>query len=102
MSAEPLVLAHRPPIACRETGVLPDALCGGGQGWGVARANEAIASAADPLSPRVRTHCSEPEGDGCGDADCREVGMGAAVISGVDSPPIFEAPNMFSILWRCL
>src|ERR1700683_4600807 len=39
---------------------------------------------------RVRTHCSEPEGDGCGDADCREVGMGAAVISGVDSPPIFE------------
>src|ERR1700683_1655594 len=53
ISMESMGLAHPPPIARRETGVLPDALCGGGQGWGVARANEAIASAADPLSPRT-------------------------------------------------
>src|SRR5271156_5866373 len=42
-------------------------------------------------STRLRTHRSEPEGDGCGDADCREVGVGAAVVAGVDAPPIFEA-----------
>ena len=34
ISAESMALAHPPPIARRETGVLPDALCGGGQGWG--------------------------------------------------------------------
>lgn len=30
------------PIARRETGVLPDALCGGGPGWGVARTSEFV------------------------------------------------------------
>ena len=42
---------------------------------------------------RLRTHCSQPKYDGCGDADCREVGMGATVVSGVDAPPVFEAPE---------
>ena len=56
----------RPLIARRETGVLPDALCGGGHspskdgrsserpmGGGVARTKEIIACAADPLSRRT-------------------------------------------------
>ena len=50
ISMESMGLAHPPPIARRETGVLTDALCGGGQGWGVVRAKEAIACAAALLS----------------------------------------------------
>jgi len=46
ISMESMGLAHPPPIARRETGVLTDALCGGGQGWGVVRTKEAIACAA--------------------------------------------------------
>ena len=51
--AESMPLAHPPPIARRETGVLPDALCGGGRGWGVARAEEIIECAAALLSRRM-------------------------------------------------
>ena len=39
---ESMALAHPPPIARREAGVLPDALCGGGRGWGVALAREVV------------------------------------------------------------
>jgi hypothetical protein len=39
---------------------------------------------------RVRTHCSGPEEDGSGDADCRQVGVGATIVSGVDATPNFE------------
>ena len=36
---------------------------------------------------------SQPEDDSCGDADCREVGMGATVVSGVDASPVLEPPE---------
>ena len=39
---------------------------------------------------RLRTHCSQPECDGCGDADGREEGMGASVVAGSDAPPVLE------------
>jgi len=32
----------------------------------------------------------EVEGDGCGDADDREEGVGASIAAGRDSPPILE------------
>jgi hypothetical protein len=38
----------RPPIARRETGVLPDARCGGGSGLGVARTLPFFAPARRP------------------------------------------------------
>jgi hypothetical protein len=53
MWIESMALAHPPPIARRETGVLPNALCGGGQEWGVARIAEIIECAIARLSPRT-------------------------------------------------
>jgi hypothetical protein len=60
-----MALAHPPPIARRETGVLPDALCGGAHspsegrafsrtpyGWGVAQTDE-ISECAARLSRRT-------------------------------------------------
>jgi hypothetical protein len=32
----------------------------------------------------------DPEDDGCGDADCGHEGVGASVVAGVDTSPIFE------------
>lgn len=32
----------------------------------------------------------EREGEGCCDADGREEGVGASVVSGCDAPPVFE------------
>ena len=32
----------------------------------------------------------EPEDDGCCDADCGHEGVGAAVIAGMDAPPVLE------------
>ncbi len=32
----------------------------------------------------------DPEDDGCGNADCRQEGMGASVVSGGDAPPVLE------------
>ena len=60
------------------------------------RPNDALAHevmASILIQTRVRTYRSEPEDECCGDADCREVGVGATVVSGVDAPPIFEAPE---------
>ena len=51
--AESMALAHPPPIARRETGVLPDALCGGGRGWGVGRTKEIVECAAALSSRRT-------------------------------------------------
>ena len=42
----------------------------------------------------------EPEDDGGGDADGGHEGVGAAVVAGVDAPPVLDLPNIFSILWR--
>jgi transposase InsO family protein len=36
-----------------------------------------------------------------GDTDCREVGVSAAVVTGVDAPPVFEASERVCDLWRC-
>ena len=35
----------------------------------------------------------DPVDDGCRDADGREEGMGAPVVSGVDASPVFEPPE---------
>ena len=32
----------------------------------------------------------DPEDDGCGDSDGGHEGVGAAIIAGVDAPPVFE------------
>ena len=32
----------------------------------------------------------DPEDDGCCDADGREEGVGAAVVTGVDAPPVLQ------------
>ena len=32
----------------------------------------------------------EPEDDGCSDADGRHEGVGAAIIAGMDAPPVFD------------
>ena len=32
----------------------------------------------------------DPEDDGCGDADCTEKGVGAAVVAHLDAPPVLE------------
>ena len=34
---------------------------------------------------------AQPEDVGCSDADCREEGVGASVVAGVDASPVFEA-----------
>ena len=38
----------------------------------------------------LRTHWSEPEDEGCCDADCREERVGASVVSGCDAAPVLE------------
>ena len=41
----------------------------------------------------------DPEDDGCGDSDGGHEGVGAAIIAGVDAPPVFEpAEHIFDFV----